>query len=120
MMVRIPFNPPILDVVLSMILLFISASVFGTIEILEENGELISYIIYDIFIAVACFYICKNKPGSVWYVPLISNAIGITAAIIETNFWKTDMWILFCSGWLLSLFGAFIGAFLGRRKVKSL
>ena len=99
--------------------MFISASLFSLIEKLcGDAGELIAYIGYDIIIVVACYFICKENPKSIWYVPVIANAMGIVTAIVEPNFWITPLWMLFSSGWVLSLMAAIYGAFLGRRAIQ--
>lgn len=96
----------IITVVLSLIFLFLLA---------YTVGEVIAYISYDIVIVFACFFICRKNPNSVWYVPIICNAMGIIAAIVEPNFWITSLWIIMCSGWILSLIGAISGAMVGQR-----
>jgi hypothetical protein len=80
-----------------------------------EIGGNLAYIIYDLVIAVCCFFIVKQNPRSIWYVPVISNLLGIIAAIVEPNFWISSMWIYNCVGWLLSLIASIIGARIGRR-----
>lgn len=96
----------IITVVLSFIFLFLLA---------YTVGEVIAYISYDIVIVIACFFICRENPNSVWYVPIICNTIGVISAIVEPNFWITSLWIVMCGGWILSLIGAISGALIGRR-----
>ena len=81
----------------------------------ENIGGWITYISTGIVITVACFFICRKYPNSVWYTPIICNAVGIIAAIIEPNFWGTSMWIPYLIGWVFSLLGAFSGAWIGRQ-----
>ena len=100
----------------SLIFLIVLASLLSSIPKIGENmGELIAYISYDIIIAIACFFICRHNPKSIWYVPIICNTMGIISAIVEPNFWISALWIVMCSGWVLSLIGAFSGALIGRR-----
>lgn len=73
------------------------------------------YVSYAIIISIACFYICKNNPKSIWYVPVLSNPVSIISAVIEPNFWITPMWMLVCVGWILSITGSVSGAVLGRK-----
>jgi hypothetical protein len=83
-------------------------------------GEEISYISYNILIIVACFYICKKNPASIWYAPFICNIIGILAAFGEENFyWGSTLMMIVCAGWLLSLMGGFIGSVIGRRQIST-
>jgi len=103
----------------SLIFLILLASLLITIPKIGENlGEGIAYISYDILIAIACFFICRHNPKSIWYVPIICNSMGIIAAIVEPNFWITSLWIVICSGWILSLIGAISGALMGKRATR--
>jgi hypothetical protein len=96
---------------LSFFLLFLLAYPFG---------EVVGYISYDIVIIIACFFICKNNPSSIWYVPIICNIVGIIAAFGEENFyWISTLWIIICGGWVLSLIVSIIGARIGKRKAIS-
>lgn len=100
----------------SLIILFFLASLLGSLlKNNEEVSEWIAYIIYDFIIAIACFFICRHNPKSIWYVPILCNTAGIMAAIIEPNFWITFLWIVVCGGWVLSLLGAISGAIVGKR-----
>jgi hypothetical protein len=106
----------IITVVLATIVLFgIGEGLGPFIKIKADIGEAIPYIVYDIVIAICCFFIVRQNPGSIWYVPVICNVIGIISAIVEPNFWITPMWIPICSGWVLSIIASIIGAQMGRR-----
>ena len=96
---------------LSFFLLFLLVYLFG---------EVIGYISYDIVIVIACFFICKKNPSSIWYVPIVCNIVGIIAAFGEENFyWISTLWIIICGGWVLSLIVSIIGAQVGKRKAIS-
>ena len=114
---RIPsWGLSIFTAILSLIILFSLAHLLGSIPNINENfSEGIAYIIYDIFIAIACFFICRHNPKSIWYVPILCNIMGIISAIVEPNFWITSLWIFICGGWILSLIGAISGAMAGRK-----
>lgn len=86
------------------------------IRINEGIGGVLAYIIFDIMIALGCFYIVKWNPKSIWYVPLICNVVGIIAAIVEPTFWKTSLWMLICGGWVVSIIASFIGAKVRKNK----
>ena len=106
----------LLTALLSVIILLFLASLLGSISKIDENiSEGIAYIIYDIIIAIACFFICRHNPKSIWYVPILCNTMGIISAIVEPNFWITSLWIVICGGWVLSLIGAISGAMVGNR-----
>ncbi len=102
----------------AIILLFFLAYGLGAIAFISEDaGEFAGYIFYDLFIAVACFLICKQYPKSLWYVLVISNIMGIISAIVEPNFWISGLWILFCSGWVLSFTTGVWGAVIGKKRL---
>lgn len=108
----------LLTALLSIILLFFFFYSLNSIPEINENvSELIAYIGYDIIIILACFFICKQDPKSIWYVPILCNTMGIISAIVEPNFWITFLWIVICSGWVLSLIGAISGAMVGQRSI---
>ena len=110
---------------LTMFLAFVVLMVVGDIltaifKIPESDiGDLVFYILYNLIIAGGCFYICRQNPKSVWYVPVLCNIIGIISAIIEPNFWIGSLWIVICSGWVLSIITSITGARLGRKKAIS-
>ena len=79
----------------------------------------LAYVVYDLVIVVGCYFIVKQNPGSIWYVLIISNLAGIIPAIIEPNFWITTMWMLVCSGWVLSILAAIAGMLIGKKKAVS-
>jgi uncharacterized membrane protein len=80
----------------------------------SETG-LISHLINDLIIAVGCFFIVRENPRSIWYVPLICNALLIFSSIGEPNFWKSSMIIPIAGGWALSLIVSIIAAKLGQK-----
>ena len=109
----------VLWVIVSTLLLFgLGEGVGNIFKINKDVAGAIPYIVFDVLIAVGCFYIVKWNPRSIWYVPLICNAIGIIAAFIEPTFWKTELWMLYCGGWALSLVASIMGARIGRRLTK--
>lgn len=106
----------ILWVIISTLILFgLGEGVGNILKINEDIAGAIPYIIFDVLIAIGCFYIIKWNPKSIWYVPLICNVIGIIAAIVEPTFWQTSLWMLICGGWVVSLLASYIGAKDGRR-----
>jgi hypothetical protein len=112
------FLAEIPSLVLSVLTAFISF--FLLFLIAYPFGEVIGYISYDIIVIIACFLICKMNPGSIWYVPIICNIVGVIAAFGEENFyWISTLWIIICGGWVLSLIVSIIGARTGKRKAIS-
>jgi hypothetical protein len=99
----------LLTFIIALILLFgIGEGVGG------KSGEALAYILYDLVITVCCFLIIKQNPGSIWYVPIICNLMGIIPAIVEPNFWISSMWIYVSIGWVLSLIASIAGAWRGK------
>jgi hypothetical protein len=85
-------------------------------KISEDTGDIITYSLYGIIIAVCCYFIVKKNPKSLWYVLPISNAFIILAAIAEPNFWiSTSMWIPMSGGLALSIIASIMGARKGRK-----
>ena len=110
----------ILTSIIALILLIVFAGLLGTVNGLDKDvSEGISYLIYGIIITIACFYICRNDPQSIWYVLIIVNAAGIISAIFEPNFWVTDLWIYILIGWVLSVIASIIGGVVGHRGSES-
>jgi hypothetical protein len=74
-----------------------------------------SYIINDIIIAGGCFFIVKSNPKSVWYVPLICNALLIVPSFVEPNFWNN--WkVLICASVAFSIVVSIIAAQLAKSR----
>ena len=103
-------------VILLIILGFLVGPLLQFNEIIAEGSP---YVGYAIIISIACFYICKHNPKSLWYVPILCNPFGIISALIEPNFWTTAIWIFVCGGWVLSLIGAISGAMVGRKTLST-
>jgi hypothetical protein len=105
-------------VLITFIVLFGVGEGLGELIKIDENiGSALAYIIFDLLVAVGCFFIVKWNPKSIWYVPLICNAVGIIAAIVEPTFWISSLWIFNCGGWVLSLIASIIGARVGKRSL---
>jgi len=87
----------------------------------DSTFEIIGYIVWDVLITTACFIICKTHPKSVWYTPVICNAVGIASVIVHIiypEYWPPlSEWIFWISSIVLSVSGAIVGAIIGRRKL---
>jgi hypothetical protein len=105
----------------AMILLFGIGEGLGRegLGILNDSiAEVSAYSISALLISTSCFFIVKENPSSIWYVPVICNFLGILSAISEPGFWlTTSWWVIVCGGWLLSIVFSIIGALKGRRIV---
>jgi hypothetical protein len=103
--------------IVALVVLIVIAGLLGSISGLDKNvSEGISYLIYGIIITIACFYICRNDPKSIWYVLILVNAAGIISAVVEPNFWVTSIWIYISIGWVMSLIGGIGGSLIWARK----
>ena len=103
-------------------------AVFILLTILEgpknpslSNIQIIGYIFYVILLTVVCFIICRTHPKSIWYTPVICNAVGIMAIFmyIFTDLSNLSELILWGSSIVLSIIGAIIGARIGRHRANS-
>jgi len=104
----------------SLVFIFLMAILLGILGNANEyTNEVIFFIFYNIFIAFACFLICRKDPSSAWYVPIICNILSIVLAIFLPGFWEIEIWIGVLSGWILSLAGALIGSVIGFNKAQS-
>jgi hypothetical protein len=98
------------------VLMVVSDIIAGIFKIPEGKGDLVFYILYNLIIAGGCFFICRQNPKSIIYVPVLCNVIGIISAIVEPTFWIGSLWIVICGGWALSIIVSIIGARLGSKK----
>ncbi len=99
----------------TLVLFGLGEGVGNILNINKDIAGAIPYVIFDLLIAGCCFFIVKINPKSIWYVPLICNALGIIAAFAEPSFWKTSLWMLICGGWVLSLIASLLAARTGRK-----
>ena len=78
--------------------------------------QIIGYIFCVILIVGACFIICMTHPKSVWYTPVICNAVSIMAIIVYifTDLSPLSELIFWGSVFVLSVIGAIVGAKIGR------
>lgn len=87
----------------------------------DSTFEIIGYIVWDVLITAACFIICRAHPKSVWYTPIICNAVGVVSVIVPIiypEYWPPlSEWIFWSSSIVLSVIGAIIGAKIGQRKI---
>lgn len=98
--------------VISIILLFIIDGFHGFFEIVAS-------VFYIILIAIACFFICKAHPESVWHTPVICNLMAVVAIIVFvfTDLSTLSELLYWISSLVVSAIGAIVGATLGRRKL---
>lgn len=102
----------------SLLTFFISIIFLFIIDNQRGFVEVIANILYFIFIAIACFFICRAHPESVWHTPIICNILAFVSLLV---FVFTDLntlsELIFWIGSLgVSVVGAIVGAKIGRRK----
>ncbi|PLW97710.1 MAG: hypothetical protein C0591_05995 [Marinilabiliales bacterium] len=112
----------------SLMTFFATIGIFELLELLPSipdpidgfDYELIMVvIIYAIFLTTACFFICRTYPKSIWYTPIICNALIIFIAIMDERKWTTSSeWISLVSIIAISVIGAIVGARKGRNITK--
>lgn len=99
------------------IIVFIIPEDWIKIETLTD--EALVYIIWGVVNSICCFFITRQNPKSIWYVPLIINSI-LTALIISTqNFWENILLISLFGIWVISIIASITGAWQGKRKIIS-
>jgi hypothetical protein len=118
-------RPPLAGIpawALSLLTLFASIGFIIILQIfhlLDYSAiEIVAVILYAVFIIVACYFICRTHPKSIWYTPVICNAGGILVAILYpyTNP-EPSILIFMGSVFILAVIGAFVGARKGRRLI---
>jgi hypothetical protein len=108
----------IITIGISTLFIMLPSYIFEGVEKFGQDiGELIGSLSYAIIIVIACFFICRGNPKSVWYVPIICNIVSIAGAF-GPEFWAAPTRMLIIGGWVLSLIGAISGALIGRRAAR--
>jgi hypothetical protein len=112
-------HPLLLAVLTAIISLLVLFAIGYPLQSLKWNGvnigDWIAYGVSGIIIASACFFICREYPKSIWYVPIISNVLGILSATIEKSFWMTDLWKPNVGIWVMSVIAGLIGVQAGKK-----
>jgi len=99
------------------VLMFVGSFIAELFDIPDDSAaEWVFYMLYNLIIAGGCYFICRHNPKSIWYVPVLSNLIGIISAIYEPNFWISSLWIVICGGWVLSIIASIWGARTGIKR----
>jgi CDP-diglyceride synthetase len=103
--------------ILNAVLIMISGMVMMILNIPQSSvvADVFVWTIYDLLVAIGCYYIVKWNPKSIWYVPVICNFYGITGFIMVSDFRTTYLCILMIIGWTLSILASIIGYRIGKR-----
>ena len=111
--------------VFSLFLPFLLAGIAGLIGMLfgivsEVMGNFIAYLCTGIVVAIMCYFICRAHPKSVWYTPVICNAITLWAGLgnyfIEGSPFFNEA-LPFGTGWILSIIASLWGMRIGIRGI---
>jgi len=89
------------------------------VNVEAETSMALLFLTWGAVNAICCFFIVRQNPKSIWYVPLIIDVFITYAAITETDSWGSIILISLCGAWLLSIIASIIGALMGRRKAIS-
>jgi hypothetical protein len=107
---------PVPSWVLSLLAAILVAIILGALNSLNLNiSDSIKYGIWGLLIATACFFICWNDPGSVWYVPILCNILNLLPAIFDDSFWTPSFGFIIFLGIVLSVIASILGAKTGKR-----
>jgi len=96
--------------------------IYGFLTFARHDDEIIGSTIipltlYLSIIVILNLLIVRQNPRSIWYVPVITNLVGIILATLKSGFWnEPSFWIPLFGGWLLSIIASIIGARMGKRK----
>lgn len=106
----------LLTAILAFIILFLSGYTLSELIGIEvDKAAIMAYILYDVIIITACYFICRKYPGSIVIAPILANVMGIISSFAENNFWKSDLWILIVCGWILSIVASIAGYYIKTR-----
>jgi hypothetical protein len=106
----------LITAIIAFIVLFFSG--YALSELIGTDVDIAAitaYILYDLIIGTASYFICRKYPGSILVVPVFANVMGIISSFAEDNFWTSDLWILIVSGWILSIGASLAGYFIKTR-----
>ena len=83
----------------------------------DNTVDAVGYFLTGIFVAMMCFKICKAHPKSVWYTPLVCNALTL---IMGLNYFSGNLTLgqllsTLGIGWVLSIIASILGANAGKR-----
>ena len=103
-----------LSAVFAILTLFLVTSIAMYIGEGSRGHIGLDFIIYDLVVAVCCYFIVRKNPSSIWYVPIICNADAIIF-INDPILFTTSLWIFLFGGLVSSIIVSIIGARAGKR-----
>jgi hypothetical protein len=100
--------------VLAEVIVYVSLIVEGLVEPEVMSGSL-GFFTFGIVNATCCFFIVRQKPVSIWFVPVIINAFLLVMAFFNTAFWMDPWWAPVASGWILCLMASITGILIRKK-----
>jgi CDP-diglyceride synthetase len=91
----------------------------GWVNVETEINIALVVLIWGVVNTICCFFIVRQNPKSIWYVPLIINAFLTYAGTAEADSWNSIIAISLCGAWLLSIIASIIGVQMGRNEAIS-
>src|SRR4030042_1350117 len=78
---------------------FVAFTIMFTVPLSNRLATIFMFLT-GLSIAICCFFIVRQNPSSVWYVPVISNIffILLSFSLFESD--EVKLWIPFFIGWL--------------------
>jgi hypothetical protein len=90
---------------------FIADSIFR----LTAYGENKTCLVWGISTAICCFFMVLNFRISIWYAPIIINALFLFEPIMVMNFWSTYVWIPYFIGLILNVYACILALRISRK-----
>ena len=81
----------------------------------EGIDGVLAFVFWGLANFVLCFFMVRKYPKSAWVLWFPCNLLIFVAAVIEPNFWITDMWKGYAGILLLSIVGTVLGIVLKRK-----
>lgn len=83
----------------------------------EGIDGVFAFVFWGLANFVLCFFMVRKYPKSAWVLWFPCNLLIFVAAVIEPNFWITDMWKGYAGIVLITIVGTVLGVVLKRKAV---
>jgi hypothetical protein len=94
----------------------LSLPIFGVVMgVGEATSEVLAYAIWCVANFALCFFMVRKYPKSTWVLWFPCNLLVFVAAVLEPNFWITDMWKAHAGVVVLSIAGSALGGLLKKK-----
>lgn len=81
----------------------------------EGIDGVLAFVFWGLANLALCFFMVRKYPKSAWALWFPCNLLIFIAAVIEPNFWRTDMWKAYAGIVLLSIVGTVLGVVLKKK-----